>query len=240
MKNVIGNNLTLTLFGESHGKAIGGVLDGFPSGVRIDEELIEDMMSKRRAAGTISTGRQEADIPEFLSGIKNGVSEGTPIAFIIANKSQRSNDYNALAGIARPGHADYTGHVHYLGFEDASGGGHFSGRLTAVMVAAGALCMCMLKERGISIGTHIASLHGIQDRKWNENDLEHEIELINARKFAVLDETKEEAMIAEINAARMELDSVGGILETAIVHLPSGLGDPEFDSLESQLAHAMF
>ena len=118
MKNVIGNNLTLTLFGESHGKAIGGVLDGFPAGVRIDEELIEDMMSKRRAAGTISTGRQEADIPEFLSGIKNGVSEGTPIAFVIANKSQHSGDYNALAGIARPGHADYTGHVHYLGFED--------------------------------------------------------------------------------------------------------------------------
>ena len=240
MKNIIGNNLTLTLFGESHGKAIGGVLDGFPAGVTIDETLIEAMMSKRRAAGTISTGRQEADIPEFLSGIKNGVSEGTPIAFIIANKSQRSTDYNALTGIARPGHADYTGHVHYLGFEDASGGGHFSGRLTAVMVAAGALCMCMLRERGISIGTHIASLHGILDRKWNEDDLDHEIALINEGKFAVLDETKEESMIAEINVARMELDSVGGILETAIVHLPAGLGDPEFDSLESQLAHAMF
>lgn len=240
MKNVIGNNLTLTLFGESHGKAIGGVLDGFPAGVRIDEELIEDMMSKRRAAGTISTGRQEADIPEFLSGIKNGVSEGTPIAFVIANKSQHSGDYNALAGIARPGHADYTGHVHYLGFEDARGGGHFSGRLTAVMVAAGALCMCMLKERGIAIGTHIASLHGICDRKWNEADLDQEIALLNSRRFAVLDETKEEVMVQEIEKARMDLDSVGGILETAVVHLPSGLGDPEFDSLESMIAHAMF
>lgn len=240
MKNVIGNNLTLTLFGESHGKAIGGVLDGFPAGVRIDEELIEDMMSKRRAAGTISTGRQEADIPEFLSGIKNGVSEGTPIAFVIANKSQHSGDYNALAGIARPGHADYTGHVHYLGFEDARGGGHFSGRLTAVMVAAGALCMCMLKERGIAIGTHIASLHGFCDRKWNEADLDQEIALLNSRRFAVLDETKEEVMVQEIEKARMDLDSVGGILETAVVHLPSGLGDPEFDSLESMIAHAMF
>ena len=240
MKNVFGNNLTLTLFGESHGTAIGGVLDGFPAGVRIDEDLIESMMSKRRAAGTISTGRQEADQPQFLSGIKNGISEGTPIAFIIANKTQRSNDYNALAGIARPGHADYTGHIHYLGFEDASGGGHFSGRLTAVMVAAGALCMCMLKERGIEIATHIASLHGIQDRKFNEDNLDAEAAHLNNRRFAVLDESKEEVMIDQIEQARRNLDSVGGTLETVILHLPAGLGDPEFDSLESQLAHAMF
>lgn len=240
MKNVFGNNLTLTLFGESHGKAIGGVLDGFPSGVHIDEEFIESMMARRRAAGTISTGRREADVPEFLSGIKDGISEGTPIAFVIANKSQRSNDYNALANIARPGHADYTGHIHYLGYEDASGGGHFSGRLTAVMTAAGAVCMCMLKERGIDIGTHILSLHGVEDEAFDENRLAEEISTLHEQTFPVLNPECREAMIEEIEKARNELDSTGGILDTAVIGLPAGLGDPEFDSLESQLAHAMF
>ncbi|MGM9942396.1 MAG: chorismate synthase [Bulleidia sp.] len=240
MKNVLGNNLTLTLFGESHGKAIGGVLDGYPAGVHIDMDLVESMMARRRAAGTISTGRREADVPEFLSGIRNGISEGTPIAFVIANQSQRSNDYNALANIARPGHADYTGHIHYLGFEDASGGGHFSGRLTAVMTAAGALCMCMLRERGIDIGTHILSLHGIADSPFDENRLQEQIASLHECGFPVINQACKESMIAEIEEARHNLDSVGGILDTAVIGLPAGLGDPEFDSLESQLAHAMF
>ena len=240
MKNVIGNNITLTLFGESHGTAIGGVLDGFPAGVRIDEKLIEDMMSRRRAAGAVSTGRHEADIPQFLSGIHNGYSEGTPIAFMIANSSQHSSDYDALRNIARPGHADYTGHIHYFGYEDASGGGHFSGRLTAVMVAAGALCMCMLKEKRIAIGTHIADLCGIEDRPFSEEHLEEDISLLNERKFAVLDETKEAEMMAKITEARADMDSVGGILDTAVTGLAAGYGEPEFDSLESELAKAMF
>lgn len=240
MKNVIGNSITLTLFGESHGTAIGGVLDGFPAGVRIDEKLIEDMMAKRRAAGAASTGRHEADVPQFLSGIHDGYSEGTPIAFVTANTSQHSGDYDALKNIARPGHADYTGHIHYYGYEDASGGGHFSGRLTAVMVAAGAICMCLLRERKIAIGTHIADLCGIQDRPFRESDLQTDISLLNKRTFAVLDETKEAEMMEKILEAKKDLDSVGGILDTAVIGLPAGYGDPEFDSLESSLAHAMF
>ena len=240
MKNVIGNNLTLTLFGESHGKAIGGVLDGFPSGVHIDFDYIESQMAKRRAAGSVSTGRHEADIPEFLSGIKDGISEGTPIAFVIANSSQHSNDYDALKNIARPGHADYAGHVRYSGFEDASGGGHFSGRLTAVMVAAGAVCMCLLKEYGIEIGTHISDLDGITDRAFNEDNLREDIAVLNQKQFAVLDDSLESVMIRRIEEVKAEQDSLGGILDTAIVGVPSGIGNPEFDSLESDLAHAMF
>ena len=240
MKNVIGNNITLTLFGESHGTAIGGVLDGFPSGVHIDYDFIEKQMAKRRAAGAISTGRHEADVPQFLSGIRDGISEGTAIAFVIANSSQHSNDYNALKNIARPGHADYAGHIRYDGFEDASGGGHFSGRLTAVMVAAGTICMCMLKECGIDIGTHIADLDGIEDRDFDEKNLVEEIALLNERQFAVLDESKEAVMIHRIEKVKAQQDSLGGILDTAVTGMPAGIGDPEFDSLESDIAHAMF
>lgn len=240
MKNTIGNRITLTLFGESHGSAIGGVLDGVPSGVLLDKEMIMDMMVKRKAAGSISTGRKEDDIPSFLSGIRNGYTEGTPIAFIIENKNVHSADYNALQNIARPGHADYTGHIKYRGFEDASGGGHFSGRLTAPLVCAGAICMSMLREKGIYIGTHIAKLKDIEDRPFDENSLKKDIDICNQKIFSVLDEEKGKQMIELIDHARMNKDSVGGILDTAIVGMEAGIGEPEFDSVESELAHALF
>lgn len=240
MKNTFGHNLTITLFGESHGKAIGAVIDGLPSGVKIDYELMADMMEKRKAAGTISTGRREEDIPEFVSGIKDGFTEGTPVAFFIKNKDQHSSDYNELKDTARPGHADYTGHIRYRGYEDASGGGHFSGRLTAPITAAGSICMHMLNTKGIRIGTHIARLKDIEDRPFREDDLASDMDLLDHRRFGVLDEKKGEAMIALINAAREEKDSVGGILDTAVIGLEPGLGEPEFDSVESELSHAVF
>ncbi len=240
MKNVIGNNLSVTLFGESHGKGIGAVLDGVPSGVKIDYDIIARMMQQRKAAGTISTGRREDDIPEFLSGIKDGYTEGTPIAFVIPNKNVHSSDYNALKNIARPGHADYAGHVKYRGYEDASGGGHFSGRLTAPLVVCGAICICMLQEKGITIGTHISKMMHIEDRPFDEKHLEQDIALCNAKTFSVLDEKKGEQMIALIEDARNHMDSVGGVLDTAITGLCAGVGEPEFDSVESCLAHALF
>lgn len=240
MRNTFGNHITVTLFGESHGKAIGAVIDGLPSGVHIDYELMADMMDKRKAFGTISTGRREDDIPEFVSGIKNGYTEGTPVAFFIRNKEQHSHDYDALKDIARPSHADYTGHIHYRGYEDASGGGHFSGRLTAPLVAAGAICMHMLETKGIHIGTHIARLKDIEDRPFDEQNLNADIETVNHKRFAVLDDKKGEAMIALIQSARSQQDSVGGILDTAVTGLEPGIGEPEFDSLESVLSHAMF
>ena len=240
MKNVFGNHITITLFGESHGKAIGCVIDGLPPGIKVDYELIAGEMGKRKAAGAISTARREDDLPEFLSGIKNGYTEGTPVALMIANSSQHSKDYEALKNTARPGHADYTGHIKYQGFEDASGGGHFSGRLTAPIVAAGAICKQLLESKGIYIGTHIASLYDLEDDPFDENHLEQQIKELNERKFAVLNEKKGEAMIASIMAAKAEQDSVGGILDTAVTGLEAGIGEPEFDSVESELAHAIF
>lgn len=240
MKNTFGNNITITLFGESHGPSIGVIMDGVPSGVKIDYELMKRMMNQRKAQGTISTGRQEDDIPEILSGVKNGYTEGTPIALVIQNKNVHSSDYNALENIARPSHADYAGHMKYCGYEDASGGGHFSGRLTAPIVAAGAICMSMLNQKGIYIGTHIQKMVQIEDRKFDEENLYEDIQTCNTKLFSVLDDSKGEEMIELINQARKNQDSVGGILDTAIIGMDAGIGEPEFDSVESVLSHALF
>lgn len=240
MKNTFGNNITVTLFGESHGEAIGAVIDGMPSGVKIDEALLLDRMSKRKATGTISTGRREDDLPKFLSGVKDGYTEGTPICILIENKNVHSKDYDALKGVARPSHADYAGHVKYRGYEDASGGGHFSGRLTAPLVAVGAICTHMLQTKGIYIGTHIAQLKDVYDRPFDEENLYEDIQHCNEKVFSVLDASKESEMIACIEEARKQLDSVGGILDTAIVGIEAGIGEPWFDSIESLLAHALF
>ncbi len=240
MSNILGKQITMTLFGESHGPAIGAVLDGLPGGVSIDESYIAAQMEKRKAVGSISTGRKEADAVKILSGVKNGRSEGTPIAIVIENTNVRSHDYNALENLARPGHADYAGHMKYDGFEDASGGGHFSGRLTAPIVACGAIAQHMLEEKGIYIGSHIQSLHGITDSPFEETRLKEQILELNQKAFAVLDEAKHEEMVAEIEKAKSRQDSVGGILQTAVVGLPAGLGEPTFDSIESVLAHAIF
>ncbi len=240
MSNTIGTHLTVTLFGESHGPAIGAVVDGLPGGVKIDLEYIAQRMEFRKAVGSISTGRKEADAVKILSGVKNDRSEGTPIALLIENTNVRSHDYNALQNIARPGHADYAGHVKYDGFEDASGGGHFSGRLTAPIVAAGAIAQHMLEEKGIYIGSHIASLHGIEDEVFDESRLKEQIDALNQKSFAVIRPEIESVMVSEIEKAKENLDSVGGILETVVIGMPAGVGEPTFDSIESKIAHAMF
>lgn len=240
MKNTFGNQLTITLFGESHGTAIGAVIDGVPSGVKIDEELMKRMMEQRKAVGSISTARKEADLPHILSGVKNGYTEGTPIAICIENQNVRRQDYNALQNVARPGHADYAGHMKYLGYEDASGGGHFSGRITAPIVATGAICMHMLETKGIYVGTHITQLLNLKDRPYDEEHLLEDIQKVNQKTFAVLDDEMEEKMTSLIQDARSKQDSVGGILDTAIFGLEPGIGEPEFDSLESLISHAMF
>lgn len=237
MKNVIGNEITITLFGESHGQAIGCVLDGLPSGIQIDEEYINEKMNQRKAVGKISTGRHEEDKVHFLSGIKNGYTEGTPIAIIIQNNNVHSSDYNALENIARPSHADYAAHIRYSGYEDASGGGHFSGRLTAPLVAAGSIIRKMLEDKGILIATHIKTLHGIEDKSFTSIE---EMKEINTKQFPViLDEVGKE-MILEIEKARENNDSVGGILETVVVGVEAGIGEPTFSSVESRLSEAIF
>ena len=179
MKNILGNVITLTVFGESHGPYIGGVIDGLPAGLKVDMEYIMKELDKRKSVSALSTPRREADIPEFISGVRPAaedaeaaralpqyVTEGSPVAFLIRNGNTRSGDYDKLRGIALPGHADYTAEMKYDGHQDARGGGHFSGRLTAVMVAAGAILKQALEAKGIVIGSHIADLNGITDRSF--------------------------------------------------------------------------
>ena len=238
MKNSFGSSVTVTLFGESHGAAIGAVLDGIAPGIEVDDDFIAGQMSLRRAVGKISTARQEEDKVHIVSGVFNGRTTGTPITFIIENQDTRSRDYGELAYKARPGHADYTANVKYHGFQDFRGGGHFSGRITAGLVAAGAVAIKALAAKGIAIGTHILSCAGINDRGFE--DIPEDIARLNGMEFAVLGDGVKEKMIAAIESARDDGDSVGGRLETAVYGFPAGVGEPWFDTIESVLSHILF
>lgn len=240
MKNTFGNEITLTLFGESHGPAIGAVLDGLPSGFRIDEDRLKHDMDQRRAAGSISTARKEADQPEFLSGLKDGVTEGTPLAILIKNKNVRRSDYDAMRFLARPSHADYAAELRYKGFQDASGGGHFSGRLTAPIVAAGSIVRQMLEAKGILIGSHIKNLHGIEDDRLLEKGMEETLRALNEKSFPVINDEAGELMKKAIEEARKNQDSLGGILETAVLGMEGGIGEPIFGAVESVLSSGLF
>ena len=239
MKNTFGSSVSVTIFGESHGTAIGAVLDGLAPGVPVDEEFIAHQMDLRKAVGSISTARHEADKVRIVSGVFNGRTTGTPITFIVENQDQHSRDYGELAYKARPGHADYTAMMKYHGQQDFRGGGHFSGRITAGLVAAGAVAISALKAKGITIGTHILTCGGICDRQFSD-DLAGDIAKLADSDFAVLDDSVRAPMTARIEAARNEGDSVGGRLETAVMGFPAGVGEPWFDTLESVLSHMFF
>ncbi|MCI6383608.1 MAG: chorismate synthase [Subdoligranulum variabile] len=240
MKNTFGNAVSMTIFGESHGPAIGAVLDGLAAGLPVDEAAIAAAMDRRRARGDgLSTARTEADAVEFLSGVFEGHTTGTAVAMIIRNQNTRSGDYAKTAGLLRPGHADYTAYAKYEGYQDARGGGHFSGRITAASVAAGALCETVLNSLGIRVYTHIAECAGVKDAP-----LSSSAGLLMPEPqpghFALLDASKEAPMQEAIRTAGSESDSVGGVLETIVTGLPAGIGEPWFDSVESELAHLMF
>ncbi|MBQ7398731.1 MAG: chorismate synthase [Clostridia bacterium] len=240
MKNTFGNALSVTIFGESHGAAIGAVIDGLASSLIVDEDFIRHQLSLRRPAGRISTARREADEFQILSGVYEGRTTGSSLCIVIPNADTKSGDYQTE--IARPGHADYTAECKYHGYQDARGGGHFSGRVTAALVAAGAILIPTLKGKGITIGTHVARCAGVNDAPFafDESELKAQLLDLNEIPFAVLDASAGEQMQAAIDAARTEGDSVGGVLETAIVGLPAGIGEPWFDSVESLLSHALF
>ena len=246
MKNTFGSDLSLTIFGESHGRAVGAVLDGMAAGVPVDESFLAACMDKRRARGDgLSTPRVEADAVQLLSGVVNGHTTGTAIALMIENQNTRSGDYAKTADLLRPGHADYTAYAKYHGFQDARGGGHFSGRVTAALVAGGSIVLAALQRAGIDITTHIARCAGLADTPFALDDpaaLAAQVGTLTTKTegFAVLDVAVEEPMKAAIRAAGAEGDSVGGVLETAILGLPAGIGEPWFDSVESELAHLMF
>ena len=238
MKNTLGQNVAITLFGESHGEAIGAVVDGLAAGIKVDEEFIKSQLSLRRPVGSISTPRVEADEFKILSGVFNGYTTGTPICIVIPNENTKSKDYSEIRSKARPSHADYTAFAKYHGFEDFRGGGHFSGRITAGIVAAGAIAISALKNKGIYIGTHISRCAGIDDVGFC--DYEKDIKSLSDMQFAVLDSSKAEQMQSEILKAKADGDSVGGVLETAVIGMPEGVGEPWFDSIESLLSHALF
>ncbi len=236
MKNTFGQSVSVTLFGESHGAAIGAVIDGLAPGIKVDEDFIAHQLTLRRPSGAISTARREADKYSILSGVWNGYTTGTPICITIPNADTRSKDYQRSA--ARPSHADLAAYCKYHGFEDYRGGGHFSGRITAALVAAAAIVIPALNAKGIYIGTHIKSLGGVADRELGE--LSEDIASLAKMEFPVLDASAEEKMKSVILAAADECDSVGGVLETAVIGVPSGVGEPWFDSVESLISHAVF
>ena len=237
MKNSFGTSVIITLFGESHGPEIGAVIDGLAPGLPVDEAFIAAQLTLRRPAGRISTARQEADAFRIISGVFEGRTTGTPLTILIPNADIRSGDYQR--GPARPGHADLAAFTKYHGFEDYRGGGHFSGRITAALVAAGAVVIPALRAKGILLGTHIARCAGIDDRPFG-GDPAADLEKLNSLPFAVLDETAGARMREAIENAASRGDSVGGLLETVVLGLPAGVGEPWFDTVEGVLSHALF
>lgn len=237
MNNSFGKNLCITLFGESHGPYIGAVLDGLAPGIEINEDYIRKQLSLRRPSGKISTKRVEADEFILASGVFNGKTTGTALCILIPNKSQHSNDYTKER-VYRPGHADYSAYCKYHGYEDFRGGGHFSGRITAALVAAGAIVNYVLMKKGISIGTHMLSVSNISDRPFS--NISEDIKTLCNLEFPVLDEEAAKSMRAVAEKASEEGDSVGGVLETAVTGMPAGVGEPWFDTIEGVLSKALF
>ncbi|MBD7915768.1 chorismate synthase [Clostridium sp. Sa3CUN1] len=242
MSGVWGSNIKISIFGESHGNAIGINIDGLPSGFEIDMEKVQLEM-ERRAPGKneLSTARKEADLPEILSGFFEGKTTGTPFCAIIRNSDTRSKDYSKTKDFMRPGHADYTGYERYNGFNDYRGGGHFSGRITAPLVFAGAICKQILENKGIFIGAHISSIKDINDEDFNEvNISKEELEGLRKMELPLINKSLEDKIRHTIMQAKYNGDSVGGTIECAVIGIDSGVGNPFFDSVESTLAHLMF
>ena len=238
MSSTYGENLKLSIFGQSHGPAIGMTLDGIPAGLPVDKQLLQEFLN-RRAPGQNdwSTPRKEEDRPEFLGGILDDFTCGAPIAAVIYNKNTRSGDYANLKDCPRPGHADYTAQIKYGGFQDAAGGGHFSGRLTAPLCIAGGLCKQWLAEMGIEIGAHIAAIANAEDDGFDP--IRPEIDLVGS-EFPVLSPAAGVKMRETIASARQKGDSVGGTVECAITGLPAGVGEPMFGGVESRIAQIVY
>lgn len=242
MSSIWGNSIKLSVFGESHSKAIGGVIDNLPPGIEIDMEEIAFEL-KRRATGSsaLATARKEPDIPEIVSGVVNGKTTGTPLAFVIYNSDQHSKDYDNLKTTARPSHADYTGFLRYNGFNDHRGGGHFSGRLTAPVVFAGAVAKCALKQKGIYTVSRIKSIMEIEDAPMDLSAMTEE--KANEMKKLIIptvDYLAAKKMEERVLSLKGELDSAGGVIECAIMNMEKGIGNPIFDAFESRLASLIF
>jgi len=236
-----GNILKVSVFGQSHGKAIGVNIDGLPAGEPIDLKELNAFLDRRKPGKSpLSTARKESDTPVFLSGLENGVTCGFPLCAIIENNDQHSSDYSELADKPRPSHADYTARVKWGGHADMRGGGHFSGRLTAPLCIAGGIAKQLLARRGIFVGAHLAAVGTENDAPFPLHPTAELFGAIAAKPFPVVDDEAGERMQALILEARQNLDSVGGIIECAAIGLPAGLGAPMFDGVENRLAAALF
>lgn len=241
MSSEFGKLLRISVFGQSHGKAVGVVMDGLPAGETVDMEELNAFLDRRKPGkNPLSTARRETDLPVFLSGLENGVTCGAPLCAVIENADQHSSDYSLFRENPRPSHADYTAFVKWGGQADMRGGGHFSGRLTAPLCVAGGIAKQILARRGVYVGAHLASVGTVEDTPFPLYPTRELFAEIAAKPFPVLDGSAGERMRAEILAARQEGDSVGGVVECAAVGLPAGLGDPMFDGMENRLAAALF
>ena len=242
MSGMWGNKLKVSIFGESHGAGIGITIDGIPSGIEIDmEEVLKEMARRAPGKSKLSTARKEGDQPEILSGFFEGKTTGTPLCAVIRNSDQHSKDYGKLKDLMRPGHADYPGFIRYNGFNDYRGGGHFSGRITAPLVFAGAVCKQILNIKGINVGAHVKSIGTIYDKSFDEVELTKELlDNLKINELPLLCSEKEEMMRNAILEARSDCDSVGGTIECTVIGIDAGVGNPFFDSVESTLAHLMF
>ena len=237
--NSYGETLKMTIFGQSHGPAIGVVLDGFPAGIQIDMDALERFL-KRRAPGSAAyaTPRKEADHPEFIAGLADGKTCGAPITAVIRNTDTRSYNYNALRDVPRPSQADYAAYIKFHGENDIAGSGQFSGRLTAPLCIAGGLCLQLLKTQGVEIAAHILSIGTVEDRPFDP--MKPDFSVLTGEKPMVLNSVSWDRMLQEIETAKAEEDSVGGVIECAVVGVPAGYGSPMFEGMESKIAQILF
>ena len=242
MGSFFGDKIRISVFGESHGTAMGVIIDGLPAGEEIDMNEVYVQMQRRAPGGDkTATPRKEADFPEVLSGMLNGKTTGAPLAAVIHNTNTRSSDYGNLISSPRPGHADYTAYLKYGGCNDIRGGGHFSGRLTANIVFAGAVARQILKRKGITIAAHIYSIGNVYDAPFEPCGITDELtDKLNKSKFALVNDDCENSMREVVEAARLDGDSVGGIIECIIQGMPKGVGDPMFNGVENVISAAVF
>lgn len=236
-----GKMIRVSVFGQSHGAAVGTVISGLPAGERIDMEWVLAFMRRRAPGGSLATPRKEKDIPRILSGLVEDVTCGAPLCAVIDNENTRSADYDALRDTPRPMHADYPAHVKYGGFNDVRGGGHFSARLTAALCFAGAVCLQLLEKRGVHLGAHLLSVENESDTPFDPLMRDPSVfDTLFERRPPVLDLQAGERMLSAIARAREEMDSVGGVIELCAVGLPVGLGEPPFDGVENRLSQALY
>lgn len=242
MSSAIGDKIKLSIFGESHGEAIGCVIDGLPAGIKLDlDKIYLDMARRAPGKDKTSTPRLEKDEPHILSGVIGNVTTGAPLCAVIQNTNTKSGDYSNLMTVPRPSHSDYPAYVKYSGYNDIRGGGHFSGRLTAPLVFAGAAAKQILAQKGVTVGAHIKQIGGVRDDLADYNDISVELlKKLSSSCFSLIDENVESDMRKEIEKARLNLDSVGGIIECFAVGLPVGVGGNMFDTVEGKLASILF